>query len=335
MVFGACVTDDERSPEPFTDWLLDELEPGEGFSFRTPVFEVESGAEVQDCYFFEVPDLNGSEDFFVDRVVAAMNPGSHHMNVFRVRTILDLGGRHGDVVKGGPCFDSANWADWPLVVNTQKSNPSDPYTDWKLPDGVAHRFTPGELLMVQTHYVNFSTQVTPHRGRVGVNFHLSAHTTPEEIGTLFATQQNIRVCQSRRNPQIYSGTCRFPAGDITIEAANGHFHSRGQRFQIATWDGLSDDPPDASQVFYESTSWDEPPMTTGLGLEVAAGGGIWWTCEFAWQPPFTGCDDLNATDREGENDCCYTFGPEVERFEHCNVFVYYWPRVGRTDIFCN
>lgn len=321
--------------EPFAEWTLDELSEDEGFSFRTPVFDVPSGEEIQDCYFFAVPDLNDGEDFWVDRIVTAINPGSHHMNVFRVRTIHELGGNDGDVVRGGPCFASANWADWPLVANSQNSSPRDPTTDWTLPSGVAHRFRPGELLMVQTHYVNVTTQTTPYRGRVGVNFHLSRDPEPQELGTVFATQQSIRVCRSRPNPQVYSGTCRFPTGEITIEAANGHFHSRGQRFTIATWDGLSDEPPPTSDEFYESTEWDEPPMAQELGIAVEPGGGIWWTCSFAWVPPPVGCDVLDAKDREGEGDCCYTFGPEVDPNEHCNVFLYYWPKVGDADVFCN
>ena len=32
-------------------------------------------------------------------------------------------------------------------------------------------------------------------------------------------------------------------------------------------------------------------------------------------------------------DCCYTFGNSAEVAEHCNVFVYYWPKV-ESDVFC-
>ncbi len=36
---------------------------------------------------------------------------------------------------------------------------------------------------------------------------------------------------------------------------------------------------------------------------------------------------------EDQQDCCYTFGPQVDRNEHCNIFVYYYPRAD--DVSCN
>jgi hypothetical protein len=329
----------------FDPWVLEELGPAEGFSLRTPEFDVPAGTEIQDCYFARVPDL-GADELWIDRIVTGINPGSHHVNVFRVRTIqwldpadgepVDLGSVEGTLIAGGECWNSGNWSDWPLVANSQKSGIDDPVNEWRLPDGVGLRFEPGELLMLQVHYVNATTQATPWRGRVGINFHRSEVAEPVEMGTMFATQQSIRICRSRPNPQVYSGTCSFPAGtQIRVDAANGHFHSRGRRFEIFSWDGRAAAP---GERFYESTSWDEPPMATGLDVEVPPGGGIWWTCTFDWVEPSVeggGCDAVDAADEEGEGDCCYTFGPKVETSEHCNVFLYYWPKVGETDVFCN
>ncbi len=41
---------------------------------------------------------------------------------------------------------------------------------------------------------------------------------------------------------------------------------------------------------------------------------------------------LDALDPLHANDCCYTFGPKVETSEHCNVFLYYWPKTA--DVTC-
>jgi hypothetical protein len=328
----------------FSGWTLDELTPAQGFSLRTPTLLVPSGHEIQYCYFVDVPDLGAGSDILVGEVVTAINPGSHHVNVFRVKTLVNLrpelgeafqeGATRGTVVKDGECFKSANWADWPLVANSQKSLVNDPITRWKLPANVAHRFRPGEKLMLQIHYVNATTQTTPFQGKVGVNFVRSTDAAPVELGTLFATQQSIRVCQSNPRP-TYKGTCAFPPGtQVRVVAANGHFHSRGKRFRIFAWDGLtSTAPPDAAR-FYESIAWDEPPMATNLDVQLPMGGGIQWTCEFQWQRPSVGCDAVNAKDRQQANDCCYTFGPEVETNEHCNAFVYYWPKA-EGNVFCN
>src|SRR5262245_56813143 len=88
FVFAAACSDDPEPPpdDGFHDWTLEDLTAADCFSLRTPVFEVASGAELQDCYFVETPDLNNGQPYWVDRIHTAINPGSHHMNVFRVVT---------------------------------------------------------------------------------------------------------------------------------------------------------------------------------------------------------------------------------------------------------
>jgi len=315
-----------------------------GFQFQTPVFDVPQGTEIQDCYFTNMPDLNHGQDYFVDHIRIGTNPGSHHMNMFRVKTIVNLGTpAQGDFVHGvngqGECFKSGNWGDWPLIANSQVSSVTDPYLDWRLPAGVAYRFSPGERVMVQTHYVNASTQVTPYRGKVAIDLYRSALANPIEMGTLFATEQNIRICQSNPNPTFH-GTCAFTSQGVTIAAANGHFHSRGVDFQIFEWDGTSVTQPPLADMFYESKTWNDPPMKLyqpSDGWAIPQNGGIWWNCEYRWvapDPTAGGCDAVNARDPMHGTDCCYTFGPIVETSEHCNVFLYYYPKVDAGDIAC-
>lgn len=345
-VLSACPGPD---PEPtFEPWTLEDLTAEQGLSVRVPEFEVPSGAETQDCYFFQMPDLNNGQPYWVNRFHTAINPGSHHLNVFRVNTVkgldpakgtpIKIGNLDGTVVVGkeasSECWKSPNWSDWPLVANSQNSNPENPYTDWTLPTNVATKFTPGEWLMLQTHYVNATTQSAPFRGKVGVNFHLYKGDNPIELGTLFATQQSLRICRSNPTP-TYTGTCKFPPGTVTITAANGHFHSRGKSFEVYTWDGVTDTQPAESAKFYVSDRWDEPPMATGMNIPSPEGGGIWWNCNYQWVEPPVGCDAVNERDPQKAGDCCYTFGGIVETSEHCNVFLYYYPKVAREEIFCN
>lgn len=314
---------------------VEDLSPEEGWTIHIPPFEVPPATEITDCYFLAFPDLDGGRDVWIDRFKIAQRPGSHHMNVFRVNTVLDLGGQPGDVVRDGECKNLPNWADWPLVVNSQDAHADEPPFEWKLPDGVAQRFEPGELLMVQTHYVNTSTQPTPEGGEVKINMYRSRSDSPEEVGTLFATYEQIRICQS--SPQVeFDARCTIPSPEpIHVIAANGHFHSRGERFDMYTWDGVTIARPPAGDRFYQSTSWDEPPMVTGIDEVLPTDGGIWWTCAYEWEPPTTGCDEVNERDDLGAGDCCYTFGNTAEAAEHCNVFVYYWPRVEHSSTFCD
>jgi hypothetical protein len=340
-----CGTDEPG----FEDWVLEDIDGEQGFSLRVPEFEVAPGRESQNCYFVQVPDLGVGNDIWIDRVLTGINPGSHHVNVFRVKTIINLSPGSGTptmlgkypatVVEGSddyqnnPCWGSANWADWPLIANSQQASITDPRTDWKLPTDVAIRMQPGEMLMLQTHYVNAGEQVTKYGARVGINFYRRQKTeAPIEMGSLFATQQNIRICASQPRAS-YSGTCRFP-GAVTVAAANGHFHKRGVKFSISAWDGRSIDPPPADALFYQSTDWNDPPMATNLSVSQPANSGIWWDCEYQWNAPtgFT-CDDVNAKDPLKQGDCCYVFGGNTDVGEHCNVFLYYYPKV-ESDIFC-
>ncbi len=340
----------EETPK-FSAWTLDELPAEEGFSLRSPEFTLGAGEESQNCYFVRAPDLNGGQDYFVSRVHIAQNPGTHHLNVFRVKTIegldpsagmpMKLGQYDATLIEGhadfftNPCWNSANWADWPLVANSQESSLENPYTDWKLPEGVGIRFSPGEMLMVQSHYVNYGAQTTPYGVRVGVNFHRVRGAEPMEMGSLFATQQSIRVCQSTPAAS-FSGTCRFPRGNVTIEAVNGHFHSRGKKFSVYSWDGVTDTHPSEDAHIYTSNAWDDPPMKTNVGVQAPQGTGVWWDCEYKWTAPTERtCDEVNAKDPQKQGDCCYTFGGNVDVGEHCNLFMYYYPRVESTDVFCN
>ena len=329
--------------------------PAKGFQLGTDSADVAAGQERQACYFFKVPDLNNGQPFYINKIEMAQNVGSHHMNIFRQNTVLapdpnnpnvGLKGPNADgtgtvvsVDGKGACFYSANWADWPLVVNSQipslgPNGETQPYTlDLSAnvkKDNVAYKFTPGEILMLQSHFVNASTQKTPYKAKAVANFYQQTDTTNiQEVGTLFATKQSIAICKNDPTPS-YSGFCQVPGNaPITIIAANGHFHSRGTEFKIATWDGQSIDPAAGSQ-FYDSKTWDDPPMMTGLNISAAAGTGISYTCSYQWAPSpacADGCSCIKEPAGKTAADCCYGFGGVVEISEHCNAFVYYYPKL--------
>src|SRR4051812_40393826 len=216
--------------------LIPPPEKGAGFQLDAPHFAVPSGTEVQNCYFFAVPGEAG-KDVWIDHFTLAANTGTHHVNVFRVKTVVDLGGQPGDSVLGqngeGPCFKSSNWADWPLVVNNQDGGS---IVDWKMPDGVAQKFSGGELLMLQIHFVNALTQESPAGGRAAVNFYKAPGVPENELGTIFATNQQIKICPGET--KSFETHCNKPLSNTTIVAANGHFHSRGTEFTMNVVDAM-------------------------------------------------------------------------------------------------
>ncbi|MFY0529126.1 hypothetical protein ACN28I_40175 [Archangium gephyra] len=335
-------------PGPTEDFALDPVPQGQGFQFITRETEVPQGVEQQDCYFFKAGELaaaNGmpNEPINLHRIQISQRDGSHHMNIYRVRTIVGLDPANGafqPAANGsGPCFNSANWADWPLLANTQQ----DGTIDWTYPEGVANVIQPDEWLMLQSHFVNASTQKTPQNyGKVWVNFWaIPKEQVKHELGTIFATKQSIRVCTKNPTP-TFDGVCNLNnKAPVQIIGANGHFHSRGKEFRIYAWDGMSLERPPEDQRFYTSEVWDDPPMTRSPELDrtLPAGSGVWYTCNYEWTPPPVGCAALDAFDKEKYStpdqllDCCYTFGPQVDQNEHCNAFIYYYPKQDNVNCF--
>src|SRR5258706_330615 len=164
---------------PVTSVSLAPPPAGQGFQLAVPPFDVAPGAEVQACYFFTVPDVNQGGDVWVDRYQVTQTTGSHHMNIFRIKTIKNLiPTTDGSPIVNGECFVSSNWSDWPLVVNSQQ----DAAVDWTLPTTVGARFAPGEQLMLQTHWVNATTQHTPGRAQVVANFWTLPGAPANELG---------------------------------------------------------------------------------------------------------------------------------------------------------
>jgi hypothetical protein len=169
--------------------------------------------------------------------------------------------------------------------------------------------------------VNATTQTTPLQAKVLVNFHtLDATAVKAEVGTAFATNQSIRVCPGDTG-KYFETTCKLSTTDsITIIGANSHFHARGTKFTISVMDPQSASSP---APFYTSTTWHDPPMEWALDVPVPVGGGFRYRCEYA--APADSCGNP-------DDSCCYTFGGKVETQEHCNAFVYFWPKT--RDVGC-
>jgi len=154
-----------------------------------------------------------------------------------------------------------------------------------------------------------------------VNFYtMDLGKVTDEVGTLFATNQNIRVCPGESG-RLFETTCLFASRPVTIIAANGHFHNRGVRFSISPFDSQAG----AGASFYENLSWDDPKFERSLMVPVPQGGGVHYSCEF--QAPASECGNP-------DDQCCFTFGGNVATQEHCNAFVYFYPKFQDTDVNC-
>ena len=101
---GCSSSNPAPPPEVVTDPAKLAAPPqGQGFQFKTDEFPVPAGVEEQDCYFFKVRDLAAAAGMPADqpvqrhRIQMVQKVGSHHMNLFRVRTIVNLDPANGAI----------------------------------------------------------------------------------------------------------------------------------------------------------------------------------------------------------------------------------------------
>ena len=195
--------------------------------------------------------------------------------------------------------------------------------------------------MLQTHYVNatHAEDAGRRRGRGELLDHPEGARSPRSSGTLFATKQIIRICESNPTPTLpaaaASSRARRPS---TIIGANGHFHSprQGVRHVRRGTARRSTTPADA-QRFYQSTAWDEPPMLHSPELDVAvpAERRRLVHVRVQWRRRRLG-DRLRrrsnastrrrATPAADSPTAATRSAPIVDKNEHCNAFVYYYPK---------
>ena len=317
--FGAagCTGDRSGMAAP-AEVLLEAPAPGEGFQIATDQFTVAPGSEQTNCYFHAVP-FEAGKKVWATRFIIATAVGTHHAQVHVVSSLNDLsaGAQDGDVVRGGLC-DSGALADWPLVANSQRSGET---FEWTLPPDTGMELEGGALLVLQVHFANATDteQVTPGPASVVTNIYTTTTPPGTVAGFHPGTQKDLRVCPGETIS--WTGRCRFPSDqDRTIIATNGHFHARGRRFTATVLDPAGFDLPPgtpAAAPYYESLDWAEPDMATDLDVVVPAGGGVEFTCEYVSQP--TDCGDP-------DDSCCFKFGNQTQRAEHCVLFLYVSPR---------
>lgn len=254
--------------------------------------QVASGAEVQLCKFITMPVDRG--DLAVNRVNHSYTAGSHHFLVFRTSmTEMPAGGE--DLV---PCDQT----EWMSSVRGVAYGAQTTDGDNTMPEGVSQRFTAGEILLVQTHYVNTTAQALD--ARIDFAFHtLPAEQAPIEAGLLFFFNPVINVPPNGSASAELS--CPLPA-DVTLLFASSHMHKRGVGFEAQQEGG-------ARGSLYTTDAWSDPLPRSFSGepeAAIAAGSAITYRCDF-------------------QNDRAETVmvGPRADEDEMCMFIGMYYPRL--------
>ena len=122
------------------------------------------------------------------------------------------------------------------------------------PDGLAIPLKAGDQLILQSHYVNASTD-TIH-GQVDVDMDLMTRTSPTTSRRSLTGRRNLTVRRRRTDTPTAARTLRKIRRSTYFRSArtctSAAFISRSTRWKARRW----------STVFLDTTDWHAPPITT-------------------------------------------------------------------------
>ena len=273
----------------------DSTASGDDIAFKFDV-SVPAGAELFRCIYAQIPTDRGV--VAVPSVESHYTPGSHHLLTYRSNlTAIPEG-------KAEP-WDCANGA-WQLNQRGSYYEAQQPDESRQLPKGIAHKFQPGEVLIMQAHYINTSDQ------DLAASVQMVLHTMDEskveqEAGTIYFNNVVINV------PPHSSGkaamNCTLPQ-DISLASLWSHMHKRGVHFRATTDDA---EAVEALGTLYEESDWNEPrprDYPSDPPVVLHAGTRISFECDY-----------------QNDSDKAYRFGTSAEENEMCILHGMYWPRM--------
>lgn len=291
--FGCSSSSDDPDQQQKKEQSLD-------YTFEATV---EAGDEIQKCIFVTVPEDKG--ELAVGRMWHEYSPGSHHFLVYRT----DLT----EVPAGGDVLQDCDEANWMSNVRGVVYAAQETEGEFVVPKGVGQKFTPGEVILVQTHYLNTSPKALDAR----IDFHMGLiepESVEQEAGVLFFYNPAIHVPPASKKSATL--TCPIP-NDITLAFASSHMHKRGVNFVAETSD------PNAAAALgplFQTTEWSEPvPRVFPLEPPASIKGGteITYTCEF-----------------DNPDAATIVQGGSADTNEMCMFVSMYWPRADSDVDFC-
>lgn len=259
-----------------------------------------AGQELHRCRLVQLP----AEERFLVGGGHRYTAGSHHLLVFRTDYRSIPAGQEGVM----DCFDDAVQVMSHVrgvLYGTQEPEGSGTY-----PDGVGLPLAPGEVVLMQAHYLNAS----PDDLDAAIDVRLRtapASAIRERAGVLFFYAPSI-VLPPRATSTVATLSCPIPS-DITLLGAVSHYHRRGVGY--GAFLDLPGAPP-SDAPFYTSRDWEHPdPLVTST--RVPAGSHIRYRCTY----------DNRDTDHE-------VYQGQLADDEMCMFTGAYYPATDQKTDFC-
>ena len=264
---------------------------------------VPAGTELHRCIYAQFPSDRGV--IAVPRVESHYTPGSHHLLAYRSELTAIPENRTGLL----DCYESGATA----AQRGSYYEAQEPEENRELPKGIAHLFQPGEVLILEAHYLN-STDHDLDAHVEMITHTMNADDVKQEAGTIFFNNVNIMVPPMGKSHSEM--TCTLPQ-DIHLAQLWSHMHARGVKFVAETSD---EDAAKKLGTLYEELDWAEPrpradPSDPAAVLRAGS------TIKF-------GCDFQNDTDK------VFRFGQSADTGEMCILHGMYWPRMPRAAETC-
>jgi hypothetical protein len=264
---------------------------------------VSPGGETLMCAWQQMPSDRGV--IAVPSAESQFTAGSHHLLAYRSDlTALPDGQTAGTA---WACSDGA----WMSHMRGSYYEAQQPESRRDLPPGVAHRFQAGEVVIMQTHYLNAGSDPLDAHAKLTLHT-VEVATVPQEAGSIIWSDVNINVAAGAKGRATL--TCPVPS-DIHPALLWSHMHKQGSNFVATT-----DDQAAATALggnLYAENDWDEPhpraypydpPITLHAGTHVT------FSCDFS-----------------NPNSYALTFGQSAEKNEMCILHGMYWPRMTSTS----
>ena len=252
------------------------------------------GQETTRCV---VKRLDNETDVWIHRIRTKLSPGSHHMIVYRSDDTEEML----EPKNCSPFSDSFGGETYPLMI-TQVAE-----EELNFPQGVAFKFSPNQMIRIETHFLNYYPEDIIAHGEVYFDT-LAEASVEHEANLLFYGNPDFNIPANSTHETAWSF---LPVHEgAQVFALTGHTHQLGTNVEI----DVGYDTSPGTPVYPQEGApflWDESPVTTyDPPLAFSGDEGFRYRC--SWN---------NTTDKN------VGFGAAAND-EMCFFWAYYYPSDG-------
>jgi hypothetical protein len=269
--------------------------PSDGFKHDyvfTMSMTVPASTELHQCQLVQLPP---GPDIDVTTFSHEYTEGSHHFLLY----LTDLTSIPGDLTGQYDCTTGAE----PIVQHATGIvyGGQVPTGEFAFPAGVAAKLEGGQVLIMNTHYLNTTATALATTVKVGLDT-----TTPDKVeqeGGFFVFYDPFIDVPA--HAEASSGARCHVGADVTVVTAFTHYHYRGTR--MAVFEDVAGQPR-STTPFYTTTNWEHPQTLAGP-VTWKQGDWIRYQCDY---------DNMDATE--------VFQGPNARTSEMCVLAGLYYPK---------